>query len=393
MIIFFYRNNELKLKLHKIIKLGSFLLFTATVCSIFSCNSSKMDSNTEIIFVDVDKAIEGSRKNIGLQVEINSIIHLHHEDEALVGRIEKVKYLNGKYYVLDKYNAKTLFLFDSDGSFLKKINLGKGPGELNRIQDFIVEDEQIVIWDEVGKLMRYNFDLDFLSEKKMPGLFIRSFDRINDTLILAQTLEGIATIKDHVYNYYVYSNDFDTVIDKHFPLHFSFISFGGGYNVISSYNSRVLFNCNVDNNIYQITNDNITVPYKIDFGKYNLLTKEVEMGMDFIVNLDRKNQRIINIVNIFENKDFLSLGSYHIRGQCLTYFYSKESKKVYYENWFSGELPRFELKGIKSNGDFIGMVNPNDLKEFYKNNGNPKFRDIDPSDNPSLIIFNITEIK
>jgi hypothetical protein len=87
------------------------------------------------------------------------------KDECLIGRVNEVQVFDGYIYVLDALQAKSLFVFDMTGKFIRKIGrLGNGPGEYSSISDFTIDplNKEIYILDN-NKLHKYKTDGNFVN--------------------------------------------------------------------------------------------------------------------------------------------------------------------------------------------------------------------------------------
>lgn len=104
-------------------------------------------------------------------------IILETKEECIIGSIDKF-YANDKYiFILDFIYAKSLFIFDKEGTFVRKIGcFGNGPGEYSSIYDFTISEKDKVIYlldANKGKILTYNYetgqfikDLKFISDLK-----------------------------------------------------------------------------------------------------------------------------------------------------------------------------------------------------------------------------------
>ena len=74
-------------------------------------------------------------------------IFLETNESCLIGRIDKIQVCDQFILVLDRMIAKSLFVFDNEGRFIRKIgNIGNGPGEYISISDFTIDKENKTIF-------------------------------------------------------------------------------------------------------------------------------------------------------------------------------------------------------------------------------------------------------
>ncbi|MDR0765962.1 MAG: 6-bladed beta-propeller [Odoribacteraceae bacterium] len=120
------------------------------------------------------------------------IVALETKDECLISSVSKVVYRNNIYYVLDrKINA--LFLFDSAGKFLSKINKrGRGPDEYSDASAFVVVGKNIWISDgNMRSLICYDENLEMID--RFNTWEIMGADHIeyaNETIYMANNWTG-----------------------------------------------------------------------------------------------------------------------------------------------------------------------------------------------------------
>lgn len=133
-------------------------------CMLMMACVSKKEGNRSIINIDLKKM----SKSIVLD-SVGSIV-LETNDDALIGRVDKVLVVRDKVYVLDSEMTKALFVFNIKGKFLYKIRrVGKGEGEYLAPDDFTVNEDsgEVYILDiDQKKIMAY-VDGDYKREKRL----------------------------------------------------------------------------------------------------------------------------------------------------------------------------------------------------------------------------------
>jgi hypothetical protein len=112
--------------------------------------------NTETIKVYENSVAELQTSKLLGDIEY---IPLKTKEECLIGKVEKMQYLNNKVYILDAKSTKKLFVFDLTGKCKFSIdNYGRGPGEYSTIMDFSVDKTtgHIYILDFPLKISEYD---------------------------------------------------------------------------------------------------------------------------------------------------------------------------------------------------------------------------------------------
>ena len=86
--------------------------------------------------------------------------------DVVMGELHRIRYENNKIYISDR---QTLFIFSDDGNLLHYFQrIGRGPGEYNRITDFIVDGANIIILDRTFQnLLTYDLSGTCISTRKL----------------------------------------------------------------------------------------------------------------------------------------------------------------------------------------------------------------------------------
>lgn len=121
----------------------------------------------EVISIDPES---GSQSELSEQIQLVKALKLETTEESLIGDIDKIALHDDRIYILDRFEAKALFVFDTTGSFLFKVGrVGKGPGEFLSPNDFSVGKDGIkVLCDATYKMLEWNKSGDYISEERMP---------------------------------------------------------------------------------------------------------------------------------------------------------------------------------------------------------------------------------
>jgi len=363
---------------------------------MFSCKKEKSSDNIKIINIDPDLKSSYTKSVF----EIDTIIHLQTSDKSLIGDISEVKFYADRYYILDKEYSRTVFVFDKKGMFINKTIIGRGPKEIISPAGFKIEKKknQIVVWDDLlSEEVIFDLNLNYIKRRKFKAVIAKSYVNINDTLKLAFVRDGdpklfFASKKiQESSNYFIFSDDFSIIYKKLFPLPNELNNLDVTIP-ISKFEDKILFVCLYDYNIYRLEKLEPVVLYRIDFGKYCLTKNEIKKGFEYIWASFHRNEKIITIENLFENKVNLSF-SYFYKGRMNFCIYSKETNKTYVSNFKKGSIfSRINISGTYLDDRFIGVVNPNDLKAYYlKNNYSIALQPIREKDNQSLVIFKLNE--
>ena len=84
-------------------------------------------------------------------------IVLETNESCLIGFIKKIHVFENNIFVLDAVNAKSLYIFDKEGHFVRKIGgIGQGPGDYTRPNDFTIDKAKKTIYILDAALQRIN---------------------------------------------------------------------------------------------------------------------------------------------------------------------------------------------------------------------------------------------
>ena len=164
------------------------LLVCSYICILFASCSDKQQQtekfmNRTCYTIDLDGSKEISIPYSSIFKNARTII-LEFEEDCMIGRIDELQVFDECFYILDRFYAKSLFVFDMEGKFLRKIgSLGQGPGEYIRISDFTIDTENrfIFLLDNGRYVHKYRLDGTYISSitMQMPrtnSLFIQFYN-------------------------------------------------------------------------------------------------------------------------------------------------------------------------------------------------------------------------
>lgn len=126
-----------------------------------SCVKNKNNnfSNREVVLSRVCLDEKYNRK---LNYDI-SIVKLETSDSVLLGNIGTIEKSGNKLYIS---NSNGIHIFNSEGTFVKKIEKGAGPGEIQQVIAMNVNEEfrELTVVDAGGWLKLYDLDGNYLKQ-------------------------------------------------------------------------------------------------------------------------------------------------------------------------------------------------------------------------------------
>ncbi len=350
----------------------------------FGCSRQK-STKTNIIRVDIDDKFS---QNLP-ELSINSVIPLETNESSLFGDIMTIEYFSDRIFILDAFNRRSLLAFTDEGHYLNRTKLGKGPEEMINPFAFCIDREKdnLLVWDQtLSEMFVYDLDLTILSRKRY-NVTIQQFAKVSDNNMLV-----FAHYKQD-FLYTLYSNQFDTVKGK-----FVKDSEYEGVHLLSkpiSTGYRTLMIAPLDYNIYQLTQSGVHSEYLIDFGRYNIKSRDVqENNFESVWRQVYAGQKVSSLYGIAESDNFI-LFQIFFKGKKVYYIHSLKTNKTYRINDYfeKGMLPECQVRGIVKNDIFYATVEPAEMILFQKKfNQRLPFKKISPEDNYVIITFSIKEL-
>ena len=143
------------------------------VLYIISCSTQQTQQSLpldgECYTIDLDEKKEASIPLSSLFKSVRTII-LETSDDLIIGEIDDLQVFDGYIYILDSRKAKSLFVFNMDGKFVRKIGRrGQGPGDYNQVHDFTLDTENRIIYlcDSYLRVHKYQLDGTYLQTIKI----------------------------------------------------------------------------------------------------------------------------------------------------------------------------------------------------------------------------------
>lgn len=141
---------------------------------------SHLESNDSLWIIDLDKAKSENILYFSSLFKSIRALPLSINKDAIIGNVEKLIVHNELFLVLDRYKAKSLFVFNKNGQVIRKIGqIGGGPGEYHSIVDFTIDKENDIVYilDEKSQRISW-FSIttgDYINSVRIKNDLIRSF--------------------------------------------------------------------------------------------------------------------------------------------------------------------------------------------------------------------------
>lgn len=227
---------------------------------LLSCNHKSREDEASVVKVSLIEK-EVSILDVFDRLEV---IPLETTDSNLLIWPDKVLIENGKIGIFDAKHP-TLFVFDENGKFLRKIGRkGNGPGEYREVYDVIIEPESgnFQMISPFGSIFSYTPDGDFIERIRLPERAnYQAFENLGDCyLTWSSPMEGERAIS-------IISKKTKQLVSELYE---------GNQNLGSLYprkfyeykNEMFFFDC-FHREVYKVTKDSLILSFQWDFGKDN----------------------------------------------------------------------------------------------------------------------------
>ncbi len=373
------------------------VFFTLLLITLFSCyqkgNSDRTDDELMKIEIGPDDLVD--EINLSQIIDDFYLVQLETNENCLIGNINKIVCYKNYILVFDLFN-QTLFLYNENGDFLRKISKrGGGPGEFLELQDFSVDSisNQLLLLD-YQKIHKFSFDGKYIESMNIPFI-ASSFSLL--------PFDNIAFYGGAQEDRIIITDNSGKIKRKYFP--YSLRSRINPLQPISHYNNKTLFDIPFCDTIYMIKEKGITPFLFLDFG-------DLSFTYDDYNNLsDVQKQNVANYVhssNIFmyhylfiptrkyfyfaiTTGEVAYSGFYDLQTGNKLFFPMKETNN----DLFKASFQFFPL-GVKNN-DFIFSLSANSIlmsteNEIIKSKKiDSIIKSIDEYSNPVLLFVKIKE--
>lgn len=156
---------------------------------LFSC-ATEEKGQLEQINVSIKNSSDYNLSEIAEKV---TPLVLETKEECLISNIFNLISTKDFYFVLNSFN--NIYQFDKKGMFVQQIgNTGRGPGEYQQLGAMAVNEENEIVYTySNNKLMKYNFDGDFVGEIDYKKGMIHYMAYVNRQLYAMSQKYGIET--------------------------------------------------------------------------------------------------------------------------------------------------------------------------------------------------------
>jgi len=320
-----------------------FLIFIVSCTTKQHQHSLTLDRGYYTIYLDENR--EQSIPLSALFKNVRTII-LETSDECVIGRLTDIQVFDGFIFILDSSSAKSLFVFNTDGKFIRKIGrFGQGPGDYNSIYDFSLDTENRIIFlcDNRNRIHKYYFDGTYIHTIKIqePDSEAYRIQFYGGRLYLSQLWWKKA--KDDLLLLEIDAND-GKILSRLLP-----VKYNKGWNEDYSINYSRFFMSRLNNppRYSEVFMDYIFTIYNEAYPfielKSNFLTTETDIesfrGTDGIRRVNAENllnsSKLYHVHSFIENDNFIL---FRIGRSQLVVLIEKKTGNVLLANYLNNDL-------------------------------------------------------
>ena len=254
-----------------------------------ACSSQTKETENNVLKAAL-KETEVSLKDLFSRIEV---IPLETNDTALMDHVHRIRKVNNKYYILNEdypgFTYINILVYDAEGNFLHTIGKkGQGPEEYPWLiydMDIDAEKDLVHMMSPSGMLYLYRTDGSFVRKMNMPeGLIYHGLQFLNSNQLLSWA--GGTDI----------DNDAMSVLDAdsaklikglwrdHNDPNWDIIEF------TYAYQDKIYFTPSIDRQVYEVTSDSLRIAYEWDFGEDNYDASSVRSRLEGLTPVDKEEE-------------------------------------------------------------------------------------------------------
>jgi hypothetical protein len=133
--------------------------------------------NEELITIDLDNLPEADTLRLSSLFKPAKTIILETNENCLIGGINAIQAFDDYLFVLDMQGANSLFVFNREGKFIRKIgSIGKGPGEYSMVMDFTIDPDK-------REFYLLDINTNRIHQYTLEGVYLRTVTSLCDARI------------------------------------------------------------------------------------------------------------------------------------------------------------------------------------------------------------------
>jgi len=258
------------------------------------------------------------KANLHSEIKISEIINgnyeiiiLESDTNEFIGKVDKIAFHEGEFFILDKRFSKKVHRLTKSGELINTIGItGDANGEYQKPSTFLISNGKIEIFDSDNfKKLDYSLDGKLLEEQKI-AYWVKEAFEFNDSkrIVFSPTdfslngkdnLKGVISIMDSSYSrisesYFTYEEVLD---DAPFP------------GLLNLGHNRFVYSKPLLNEVYEIgESGRLESIFKIDFGNFNwpISAEQIQVDQTKSEKLFSKGKIMSIVHNLIDSKDYLT---------------------------------------------------------------------------------------
>lgn len=347
--------------MNKTFFIGFLVSLLISSCTQPPIKESKISRNSDIVIIKPDY----SEQVFEISDLIDSIkyVKLELTENSIIGELTKMIIFEDRIYILDM-KTSSLFTFDINGKYISKIcNVGQGPDEYTQLDFFTIDKEQrhLVLTDLVGYwVMRYDFDGNYLSRKKIP-FWIRDIAPVNNMgyVLYMNYINNNKKITNE-FNFY-YTDSLLQIKESYFP--YETINIGAAQNKLSTPEGGVFYDggefynfvTTYNDTVYQVNSVGLIPKYVFDFDDKKINPNIFHTNEDELLTYLKKSD--FRSINTFFEDDHSITFQTTYGFQTWTGFYNKNTGHIINSSFFINEGVNFFINNKSMyKGWYVGYM-------------------------------------
>lgn len=346
-------------------------LFTGLIFLMCACSSQSSSWDKKLISVEADSE---KKHLLSEMIKVKSVVPV--DSSINIGSIDKIKYVDGVYYVADFNNSRSLYLLDEEGQLIKSVSFKKD------FYDFVVDVNKEYFHVICGRnFITYSRDAEVKEAKRnivMP-FFSSTFGMSGKDKFWFKIYSPDA-LEDHE----IVNTDYSLKVqNKYHPFDKACALPHETPNCFGQYQDAMTFTRYFDPLVYIIKNDKIDRVLELDFGNKSIPVDYDHCSInpyDYNLFLDTLNM-VSSIENVFGYSDMLFL-NYTFKNTVHAVHYNLHTQNAY----------SYSLNKIQNNlfdGSFYFMPSARYSSDEFIFVHEPVYKELNPS-NPELIVAQYT---
>lgn len=245
-----------------------FVSFIVLMFTFISCNNIDyvvIDSSSDSSKVlDLDPVFEQQILTLNDIVDTMKVIALETTSESILANIYLMKFTENYIIINDRYKNGSIAIFDINGKFIRRIQSGNGPEDINIVMNFDVDDRYL-----------YTLQLEKVNKYTLTGEFVESYPLFEKYQMSFRSLkavdEGFLLCADpynsNSGNYEILYTDKKFEKKNLFVFNHSFVGIGGS-DYFKTLQNDLIFFPPLHNTVYRFDGNTFNPFYVLNYPKY-----------------------------------------------------------------------------------------------------------------------------